>query len=72
LSYIASVRKSVLSMLYGPQVASGRIRLDATLKDLGRSDVGCETHGSLDPRHGAPGTFNATARTMARPPDHPF
>ena len=40
LSYIASVRKSVLSMLYGPYVASGKIRLDATLKDVGMSDVG--------------------------------
>jgi CubicO group peptidase (beta-lactamase class C family) len=40
LSYIASVRKSVLSMLYGPYVASGKIRLDATLKELGMSDVG--------------------------------
>ena len=40
LSYLASVRKSVLSMLYGPYVASGKIRLDATLKDLGMSDVG--------------------------------
>jgi CubicO group peptidase (beta-lactamase class C family) len=40
LSYLASTRKSVLSMLYGPYVASGKIRLDATLKDLGMSDVG--------------------------------
>ncbi len=39
-SYLASVRKSVLSMLYGPYVASGKIRLDATLKELGMSDVG--------------------------------
>ena len=40
LSYLASVRKSILSMLYGPYVASGKIRLDATLKDLGMSDIG--------------------------------
>ncbi len=40
LSYLASARKSVLSMLYGPYVASGKIRLDATVKDLGMSDVG--------------------------------
>jgi CubicO group peptidase (beta-lactamase class C family) len=40
VSYIASVRKSVLSMLYGPYVADGTIHLDATLKDLGMSDVG--------------------------------
>ena len=40
LSYLASARKSVLSMLYGPYVASRKIRLDATLKDLGMSDLG--------------------------------
>ena len=40
LSYLASSRKSVLSMLYGANMASGKIRLDATLKDLGMSDVG--------------------------------
>jgi len=39
-SYVASARKSVLSMLYGPYVANGTIRLNATLKDLGMSDVG--------------------------------
>jgi CubicO group peptidase (beta-lactamase class C family) len=39
LSYLASTRKSVLSMLYGANVASGKIHLDATLKDLGMSDV---------------------------------
>jgi len=39
-SYLASARKSVLSMLYGPYVANGKIRLDATLKDLRMSDVG--------------------------------
>jgi len=40
VSYVASVRKSVLSMLFGPYVANGTIRLDATLKDLHMSDVG--------------------------------
>jgi CubicO group peptidase (beta-lactamase class C family) len=40
LSYLASARKSVLSMLYGPYVASGQIRLDVTLKNLAMSDVG--------------------------------
>jgi len=39
LSYLASVRKSVLAMLYGNYVASGRIRLDRTLRELGFSDV---------------------------------
>jgi CubicO group peptidase (beta-lactamase class C family) len=38
--YLASARKSVLSMLYGSYVASGTVRLDRTLKDLGMSDVG--------------------------------
>ncbi len=40
LSYLASARKSVLSMLYGRYVATGKIRLDATLADLDMSDVG--------------------------------
>lgn len=40
LSYLASTRKSVLSMLYGRYVAEGKIRLEATLKDLEMSDVG--------------------------------
>ncbi len=40
LSYLASTRKSVLSMLYGPYIADGKIRLEATLKDLEMSDVG--------------------------------
>jgi len=39
LSYLASSRKSVLSMLYGANAASGKIRLQATLKELGMSDV---------------------------------
>jgi CubicO group peptidase (beta-lactamase class C family) len=40
VSFIASGRKSVLSMLYGPYVASGKINLDSTLKDLGMSEIG--------------------------------
>ncbi|MFT5140157.1 MAG: CubicO group peptidase (beta-lactamase class C family) [Lysobacterales bacterium] len=39
-SYIASVRKSVLAMLYGPYVADGTIDLDATLEDIGFDDIG--------------------------------
>ncbi len=38
LSYLASVRKSVLAMLYGNYVASGKIRLDMTLRELGLTD----------------------------------
>jgi CubicO group peptidase (beta-lactamase class C family) len=40
LSYVASVRKSVLSILYGKYVESGTIHLDKTLADLGMDDVG--------------------------------
>ena len=40
LSYIASVRKSVLAMLFGKYVAEGRIHLDETLASLGIDDVG--------------------------------
>jgi CubicO group peptidase (beta-lactamase class C family) len=39
-SHLASVRKSVLSVLYGPAVADGTIRLGATLDELGIDDVG--------------------------------
>jgi CubicO group peptidase (beta-lactamase class C family) len=39
-SYLASARKSILSMLYGRAVAAGLIKLDATLEDLGIDDVG--------------------------------
>ena len=39
LSYLASVRKSVLAMLYGKYVENGTIRLDATLKELQFTDV---------------------------------
>jgi CubicO group peptidase (beta-lactamase class C family) len=40
VSYLASVRKSVLAMLFGKYVASGRIRLDRTLADLKIDDLG--------------------------------
>ncbi|GIS79156.1 MAG: hypothetical protein CM1200mP14_07220 [Gammaproteobacteria bacterium] len=35
LSYVASVRKSILAMLYGPYVADGTIDLDRTLEEGG-------------------------------------
>ena len=35
VSYLASARKSILSMLYGKYVASGKINLDATIGELG-------------------------------------
>jgi CubicO group peptidase (beta-lactamase class C family) len=40
LSYLASVRKSVLAMLYGNYVASGKVRLNKTLKELNITDIG--------------------------------
>jgi CubicO group peptidase (beta-lactamase class C family) len=39
-TYLASARKSVLSVLYGPAVADGAIRLGATLDELGIDDIG--------------------------------
>jgi CubicO group peptidase (beta-lactamase class C family) len=39
-SFLASARKSVLSVLYGTAVADGTIRLDATLDELGIDDIG--------------------------------
>ena len=40
LSYLASVRKSILSMLYGYWVENGTIDLSATMEDIGVDDVG--------------------------------
>jgi hypothetical protein len=40
VSYVASVRKSILSMLYGMHVQRGEIDLDATLATLGIDDRG--------------------------------
>lgn len=40
LSYLASVRKSLLAMLYGEWVERGVIDLDTTLEELGVDDVG--------------------------------
>jgi CubicO group peptidase (beta-lactamase class C family) len=39
LSYLASVRKSILSILYGKYVTDGTIRLTTTLEQLGISDI---------------------------------
>ncbi len=39
ISYLASVRKSILAMLYGRYVEDGTIDLDLTLEDLGMDDV---------------------------------
>ena len=40
VSYLASVRKSILSMLYGNYVKSGKVDLDKSLAQLGMDDVG--------------------------------
>jgi CubicO group peptidase (beta-lactamase class C family) len=40
VTYLASVRKSVLSMLYGIYVERGAVRLDKTLAELGIDDLG--------------------------------
>ncbi len=40
VSYLASVRKSVLSMLFGNYVANGTVRLDKTLAQIGIDDLG--------------------------------
>ena len=40
VSYLASVRKSVLSMLFGNYVASGKVRLNKSLAEIGIDDIG--------------------------------
>ena len=40
LSYVASVRKSILAMLYGSWVENGTIKLDTTLEELNIDDIG--------------------------------
>ena len=40
LTYLASARKSLVSMTYGPAVARGEIDLDATLESIGFDDDG--------------------------------
>lgn len=39
-SYVASVRKSLLSILFGIQVSAGSVSLDNTLGELGVDDIG--------------------------------
>lgn len=39
VTYLASVRKSILAMMFGKYVADGTIKLDATMADLGIDDV---------------------------------
>jgi CubicO group peptidase (beta-lactamase class C family) len=39
VSYLASVRKSILAMLFGNYVTSGKVRLDKTLAEMGIDDL---------------------------------
>lgn len=50
LSYLASVRKSVLAILYGKYVENGTISLDKTLRELEFTDVGGLMPQELDAR----------------------
>jgi len=50
LSYLASVRKSVLAILYGKYVENGTIKLSTTLKDLEFTDVGGLLPGETEAR----------------------
>ncbi len=59
LSYVASVRKSVLAILYGPYVEQGIVDLGATLVDLGIDDIG----GLLDVERQATVDHVITARS---------
>jgi CubicO group peptidase (beta-lactamase class C family) len=47
-SYVASARKSLVSMLYGKYVTNGTIRLDQSLRDLGLNDKGGLLPSELD------------------------
>lgn len=40
VSYLASVRKSILAMMFGKLVERGAVKLDATMADLGIDDIG--------------------------------
>jgi CubicO group peptidase (beta-lactamase class C family) len=40
VSYLASLRKSILSMLFGTYVVNGMVRLDKTLAEIGVDDIG--------------------------------
>ena len=40
VSYVASIRKSILALLMGNYVREGRLRLEARLEDLGIDDIG--------------------------------
>jgi CubicO group peptidase (beta-lactamase class C family) len=59
VTYLASVRKSILAMLYGNYVMTGTIDLDRSLRDLGMDDHG----GLLEIELGATVRHLVTARS---------
>ena len=59
ISYVASVRKSILAMLYGKYVEDGTIVLDKTLREMGMDDIG----GLLDIERDATIHHLVTARS---------
>jgi len=76
-SYLASARKSIVSMLYGKYVENGTINLDRTMGDLGIDDIGVLTAAEktatvrdlLTARSGVfhpPGSPGSTAGAPAR------
>ena len=48
LSYLGSVRKNILAILYGRYVDNGTIQLSKTLREIGFTDVGGLTDRELD------------------------
>lgn len=59
VSYLASVRKSILAMMYGNYVADGTVDLERTLEDLGMDDI----QGLLSNERRATVRHLATARS---------
>jgi CubicO group peptidase (beta-lactamase class C family) len=82
VSKVASVRKSVLAMLYGNYVVSGKIDTDKTVKELGKDDtqpfLPIEEHATLEqllvPRSGIylpNGSYGQDEATPKRGSEYP-
>ena len=75
LSYLASVRKSILAMLYGNYVEDGTIDLGLTLEDLGMDDVQgllpIEKRARPRPRHGPVGGLSPGFERRGQPRGRP-
>ena len=63
ISYLASVRKSILAMLFGNYVERGTIKLDKTMKDLNITDV-----QGLLPREQQATSLQSSGRAVRRVP----